>query len=75
MPIGTYLHWLPIKYRIEYKIAVIVHSVIIVQELCDLAVGSMLRAVIYALQKDRTNLVFTDRSFSQAAPTVWKNLP
>jgi len=27
------------------------------------------------LQKDRTNLVFTDRSFSQAAPIVWNNLP
>jgi len=27
------------------------------------------------LQKDRTNVVFTDRSFSQAAPTVWNNLP
>jgi len=27
------------------------------------------------LQKDRTNLVFTDRSFSQAAPIAWNNLP
>jgi len=24
------------------------------------------------LQKDHTNLVFTDHSFSQAAPKVWK---
>jgi len=27
------------------------------------------------LQKDGTNLCFTDHSFSQAAPTVWNNLP
>jgi len=38
----------------------------------------MLRPVIYALeteQKDCTNLVFIDRSFSQDAPIVWSNLP
>ena len=79
----TYTHWLPIKYRIEYKIAVIVYNFITTQEPSYLAGITRSHAPSRhlwsssrnLLQKDRTNLVFTDRSFSQAAPIVWNDLP
>ena len=77
------LHWLLIKYQIEYKIAVIVYSVVNTQEpscLADVARFHALSPHLRSsnrnlLQKDRTNLEFTDHSFSHAAPTVWNNLP
>jgi len=81
-PILTYLHWLSIKYHIEYKIAVIVYNVLTMQESSYLADITGFHAPCCRLrssnrnllQKDRTNLVFTDHSFSQAAPIVWNNL-
>jgi len=36
--------------------------------------GSVLPAQYCPCEKDCTNLVFTDRSFSQAVPTVWNKL-
>ena len=76
------LHWL-VKYRIQYKVAVTVYKILTTQEPSYLT--DVIRFHVPSrhlrscnrnlLQKDRTNLVFTDRSFSQAAPTVWNNLP
>jgi len=82
-PILADLHWLPVKYRIQYKVAVTIYKILTTQEpsyltdIIRLHVPS--RQLRFCnrnlLQKDRTNLVFTDRLFSQAAPTVWNNLP
>ena len=82
-PIRADPHWSPIKYRIQYKVAVIVHKVLTTQEqsyLTDVIMFHVSSRHLRScdrnlLQKDRTNLVVTDRSFSQATPTVWNNLP
>jgi len=74
----VYLHWLLIKYQIEYKIAVIVYSVVNTQEpscLADIARFHALSPHLHSsnrnlLQKDRTNLEFTDHSFSHAFGTA-----
>jgi hypothetical protein len=78
------LHWLPIKHRIDYKIACITFKVITTDT------PSYLRAVINAyvppralrssnhalLQKPDTSrsLVIANRAFSLAAPSVWNKL-
>jgi len=82
-PILADLHWLPIKYRIQYKVAVTVYKILTTQEPSCLT--DVIRFHVPSrhlcscnrnfTRKDRTNLVFTDRSFSQAARTVWNNLP
>jgi len=74
-PILADLHWLPVKYRIQYKVAVTVYKILTTQEPSYLA--DVIRFHVPSrhlrscsrnlLQKDRTNLVFTDCSFSQAA--------
>ena len=77
-PILADLHWLPVKYRIQYKVAGVVYKILTTQELairCHVLSRYLRSCNRNSLQKDRTNLVFTDCSFSQAAPTVWNNLP
>jgi len=77
------LSWLTVKYRIQYKVAVTVYKILTTEEpsyVTDVirfhVPSRHLRSCNRNLsQKDRTNLVFTDRSFSQAPPAVWNNLP
>ena len=77
------LHWLPIKHRIHYKIAVTVFKVLTTQQPSYLANIIRLRAASRQLRScgrnllhdDRTNLAFADRAFSHAAPAVWNSLP
>jgi len=77
------LHWLPIKHRIQYKIAVIAFKVLTTQQPSYLANIIRLRAALCQLRScgrnllhdDRTNLTFADRVFSHAAPAVWNSLP
>jgi len=71
------LHWLPVKYQIQYKVTVIVYTVLTMRE------PSYLTDVIRfhvpsrhlcscsrnASQKDRTNLM------TVLVLTVWNNLP
>jgi hypothetical protein len=77
------LHWLPIKYRIDYKIACITHTLLTHKQ------PSYLSDVIHhytpsrglrssdqhLLTVPRTRLKLTDQSFAAAAPNIWNDLP
>jgi len=83
LPILAELHWLPIKHRIQYKIAVTVFKVLTTQQPSYLANIIRFRAASRKLRScgrnllhdDRTNLAFADRAFSHAASAVWNSLP
>ena len=78
------LHWLPVKYRIEYKLLIIVFRALHVRTPAYLAslvtpyvpplvLQSADRAI---LTVPRHNLEHYDRrSFSRAGPTLWNVLP
>ena len=79
------LHWLPIKYRINFKIATITHKCIYgtaPQYLKDLLIPVSNPRSLRS-SNDRTKLIipftrcktFAARSFSIAAPTIWNQLP
>ena len=80
------LHWLPIRYRIEYKITTLVHRC-----LHQTAPPYLSRLVNYHIQRRKglrleedtskleipktTKKTFAARSFSVLGPTLWNNLP
>ena len=77
------LHWLPIQYRIQFKIAVTTFKVLTTHEPNYLS--ELVRFHIPArqlrssgrnqLHVDRVNIAFAERAFCHAAPTVWNSLP
>ena len=77
------LHWLPVKYRVHFKLAVITFNALTRQqpsylsELLSVHVPRRdLRSGNYQwLLIPRNKLKFTDRAFSHAAPTIWNGLP
>jgi len=83
-PIMQSLHWLPVLYRIEYKILLITHKCLhgiapeyLASRLQKYVPGRALRSADqYLLVERRANLrSYGDRSFSVAAPKLWNNLP
>ena len=80
------LHWLPLRYRIEYKIITLVHRC-----LHQTTPPYLSRLVNYHIQRRRglcseddpskleipktTKKTFAARSFSVLGPTLWNNLP
>ena len=84
-PILKSLHWLPVKYRILFKIAIITFKA-----LTDQAPSYLQEMIIrqsnsrYALRSDSSiflkiprsrHKTLGDRAFAVAAPTVWNALP
>ena len=77
------LHWLPIQYRIQYKLALTAFKALTTlqpQYLHELIrpyePGRRLRSCgKNLLHDDRTNVNFAKRAFSHAVPTVWNSLP
>ena len=78
------LHWLPIKFRIDYKISLLVFKCLnglappYLSELIEIYVPSRnLRSANLFLLKTKVTKYKTlgDRSFSYFAPTVWNALP
>ena len=80
------LHWLPIKQRISYKILVLTHKSVngqgpkylqeLIQPTTQRRIGLRSQKDSDLLLKPRTKFkTFVDRSFSIAAPTLWKRLP
>lgn len=84
-PVLRRLHWLPVRRRIEYKLAMLMHRAqrgqlpLYLADDCRLTtttVGRSLRSSdvpTFAIPRSRTN--FGDRSFRVAGPTVWNSLP
>ena len=80
------LHWLPVKYRIIYKICVLVQKALnglapnylsdLLIPVADLPGRSMLRSAMTSdLLIPSTKLLFGERAFSVAGSTHWNNLP
>ena len=83
-PCLIYLHWLPIKYRVDFKIAMLVFKCLnglapsYLSELLEIYQPNRnLRSCNkFLLQSKRTNFkTLGDKSFSSAAPVVWNALP
>ena len=84
MPILEELHWLPIRYRIQFKILLLVHKC-----LRGLAPQYLIKLIKLRfppstrrssnrliLEKPIINMVFYgQRAFSYAAPELWNTLP
>jgi hypothetical protein len=79
------LHWLPLKERIDFKVALLTYTVrysstpsYLNNLLCDRVINSSVtlrsasRRVLFV---PRTRTVCGARAFSIAAPTVWNKLP
>ena len=82
-PVLAELHWLPVQYRIQYKLALITFKVLTTQQphylhelirLCN-PVRQLRSSGLALLHNDRTKLSFADRAFCHAAPTLWNSLP
>ena len=80
------LHWMPIEYRIRYKLCLLMHAVQngtspayivdIKTPISSLHGHRMLRsAATYQYEIPRTRTKFDDRAFSVAGPQEWNNLP
>ena len=77
------LHWLPIRHRIDYKIALltfkVLHSsqpVYLHQLLTFYRPSRSLRSSQhFILQNSHFNSVFSSRAFCHSAPRVWNSLP
>ena len=78
------LHWLPVKYRIDFKIAVLVYKCL--NNLAPTYLSNLIE--LYSPQRTlrssnslllSTNVgkfkTLGDKSFSVSAPTVWNALP
>ena len=82
-PVLAELHWLPIQYQIQFKIAVTTFKVLTTQEPNYLT--KLIRFHIPTrqlrssgrnqLHVDRVNIAFAERAFCHDASTVWNNLP
>ena len=81
------LHWLPVKYRIDFKILLITYNAIhglapaYLSELITLKTVSRYQSlrssgeVLLQPPKIKTLRTLGDRSFTVAAPALWNNLP
>ena len=80
------LHWLPINYRIKFKIATLVHNVLhgrcppYLSDLINFAAADAGRRGLRSsssgaavLQRTRTK--FGNRAFSVSGPAIWNSLP
>ena len=82
-PILAELHWLPVKARIEYKIALLAYRTMTTErptylsELLNLnKPARQLRSSSHcSLCDGRAKTVFGGRAFCHSAPTVWNSLP
>jgi len=83
-PILKSLHWLPVQYRIEYKVSLLSHQCLhgtappyLKQLITPLSPSRQLRSgQANLLQPVRTRLrTMGDRAFCSVAPTLWNALP
>jgi len=77
------LHWLPVRYRIDYKLAVMTYKVRTTATPMYLSRHLTLRQPAQTLRssdvplliKPFTRTEFAKRAFRHSAPTVWNSLP
>ena len=77
------LHWLPVEYRVQFKIAVTTFKVLTTQEPSYLSELIRLHTPsrhprssgCNRLKQHRVKLAFAERAFCHAVPAVWNSLP
>ena len=77
------LHWLPVRHRIDFKIATLTYRVLNFSEpsyLASLLSPHIIRRTLRSNQLELLHIPFTStnfgsRAFMIAAPTVWNNIP
>ena len=83
-PVLSELHWLPVRHRINFKIAAITHTVLQSQQLSYLAALIPRYAPVRSLRSSsslsicvplRKTSMAASRSFSSVAPKIWNALP
>jgi len=84
-PVLRRLHWLPVQQRVELKLALLIHKLLIGQlspylaDDCQLIADSSRRtlrsSVTATFVVPRTNSTFCDRSFAVAGSRIWNSLP
>jgi hypothetical protein len=84
-PVLHQLHWLPVRQRIRYKVAVLVYKSLhglapdYLAADCHLSTAATQRSLrsgdSITLHVPRTRTKFGDRSFTVAGPAVWNSLP
>ena len=82
-PVLADLHWLPVRFRIEYKIALVTFKALTTQQpqyLAELiryyeAPRQLRSRGENILQNSVSVLNFSKRAFCRASPTVWNSLP
>ena len=84
-PVLVQLHWLPVKFRIEFKIVLFVYKALhgmVPPYLAELLQGKP--KTRYQLRSGKNDLLFVppssrktfgDRAFAHAGPTLWNSLP
>ena len=83
-PVLQFLHWLPVRYRIDYKIILLTYKALnnlAPNYICDLiqtySPGRTLRSanksLLYTTKFKRSS--YGGRAFSHAAPKLWNSLP
>ena len=85
-PVLRDLHWLPVRRRVDYKLALLVYKSLhglvppYLADDCILASSDKFRCHLHSADVDtcivpRTRTRFGDRSFSAAGPRIWNSLP
>ena len=84
-PVLRQLHWLPVRQRVVFKIATLIHRSLSgnapgylvddCQLVADVRVRQLRSADTQALVVSRTSSSFGDRTFTAAGPQVWNSLP
>ena len=77
------LHWLPIRKRIDYNLATLVHRSL--HNACSQYLSSLLQAYtpthqlrsasLNLLSVPRVNITLASRGFRHAGPSIWNSLP
>ena len=67
------LHWLPVKFRVEFKIALLVYKAL--NGLAPQYLSEELHHETLLIIPKVTRKTFGDRAFSHAGRTVWNALP
>ena len=71
------LHWLPVRFRIIYKVMIIVHNCLYGKAPADIA-GMLNKSKserTLKLQETGSSSRYGDRAFSHVAPKLWNLLP
>jgi len=77
-PVLCLLHWLPVRQRVDFKVATVVHRSLSVPIDCRLVADARERRLRSTENRTcvvtRTHSTFGDRAFAAAGPGLWNSL-